>query len=125
MYIFETATLPSGFEFPVGYLELLQSGLPDIEPWWWLAPHKDSSIYWKETLGKQFPQRMLVPFAKDGGSDDVACFEGGSQGEQPKVLIIHSFCTPGWEHRGEFENFSEWLKHACAESASFRDDVQE
>ena len=126
-YLFEGDPLLMHFKFPKGYLDLVETGLPDVEPWWWLAPHKDSAIYWAATLREQFPSRILVPFAKHGGSDDVACFDGADLSGDPKVLRIHAFCAPGWEHRGETTSFSEWLKIAEVEAIDFKaeeDDAQ-
>ena len=116
-YLFEDYPLPNDFKFPQPYLDLMAKGLPDINPWWWLAPHKDSAVYWAYTLHKQFPSRTLTPFAKYGGSDDVACFDGSDPSGNPKVLYIHSFCSPGWEHRGEIASFTEWLQKTEIEAA--------
>lgn len=116
-YLFEDYPLPNDFKFPQPYLDLMAKGLPDINPWWWLAPHKDSAVYWAYTLHKQFPSRTLIPFAKYGGSDDVACFDGSDPSGNPKVLYIHSFCSPGWEHRVEIASFTEWLQKTEIEAA--------
>ena len=116
-YLFEDYPLPNDFKFPQLYLDLMAKGLPDINPWWWLAPHKDSAVYWADTLHKQFPSRTLIPFAKYGGSDDVACFDGSDPSGNPKVLYIHSFCSPGWEHRVEIASFTEWLQKTEIEAA--------
>ncbi len=124
-YLFEDYPPPSDFKFPQPYLDLLEKGLPGIEPWWWLAPHKDSAIYWADTLRKQFPSRTLVPFAKHGSSDDVACFDGSDTSGNPKVLYIHSFCSPGWEHRGEASSFAEWLQKTEIEAAEFKAEEDE
>lgn len=120
--MFEDHSLPSDFRFPQSYLDLLGGELPDIEPWWWLAPHRESATYWVETLRKQFPERVLVPFAKHGGSDDVACFDGSSISDDPRVLYIHAFCSPGWELRGDASNFAEWLRRTEIESAEFKEE---
>ena len=119
-YLFEDYALPNNFKFPQSYLDLVENGLPDIEPWWWLASHKDSAIYWADTLRKQFPSRTLVPFAKHSSSDDIACFDGSDTSNNPKVLYIHSFCSPGWEHRGEASSFAEWLQKTEIEAAEFK-----
>lgn len=121
-YLFEDNPHPSEFKFPQSYVDLMTTGFPDIEPWWWLTSHKDSFVYWDETLRKQFPSRSLVPFAKDGSSDDVACFDRSDSSKNPKILTIHSFCSPGWELRGEASSFSEWLKEKEIESVDFKTD---
>ncbi|RCS42323.1 SMI1/KNR4 family protein [Bremerella cremea] len=109
-YLFDDYPRFIGFRFPASYLQLVRDGLPDIEPWGWLAPYKRNSIFWADTLKEQFPNRELVPFAKDGGSDDVACFDGADTSGDPRVLYIHSFCSPGFESRGVAKNFTEWLE---------------
>jgi hypothetical protein len=119
-YLFEEDSLPTGFRFPESYLRLLKKPLPDIEPWWWLAPYKASSIFWLETLQEQFPYRTAIPFAKDNRSDDIACFDGTDTSGDPKVLFIHTFCSPGWEDRGTVDNFDEWLKTTTEESRQFK-----
>ncbi len=112
--------MKNSFKFPQSYLDLVSKGLPDIDPWWWLAPHKESAIYLADTLRKQFPLRILVPFAKHGGSDDVACFDGSDTSGDPKVFYIHSFCSPGWEYRGETNSFAEWLQLTELEAKEFK-----
>jgi hypothetical protein len=72
------------------------------------------------TLQEQFPYRTLVPFAKTGASDDVACFDGTDTSGDPKVLLIHTFCSPGWEDRGSVDNFDEWLKAVEEKSRQFK-----
>ncbi len=124
-YLFEDYSLPNDFTFSQSYLDLVAKELPDIAPWWWLAPNKDSSIYWADTLRTQFPLRTLIPFAKHGGSDDVACFDGADTSGNPKVLYIHSFCSPGWEHRGEASSFEEWLRKTETEAAEFKAEEDE
>lgn len=120
IYLFKDRLLLSDFKFPQPYLDLINNGLPDIDPWWWLALHKDSSQYWAETLQKQFPSRSLIPFAKDGGSDDVACFDGSDISGNPKVFVLHSFCSPGWEGRYEPSSFTDWFKKTESEALEFK-----
>lgn len=119
-YLFEKNSHVSKFKFPQSYLDLMTIGLPDIAPWWWLATHEDSLTYWEETLRNQFPSRSLIPFAKDGSSDDVACFDNSSSSKNPKILTIHAFCSPGWELRGEVRSFSEWLQKKEIEAVNFK-----
>jgi hypothetical protein len=116
----QSYALPRDFKFPQAYLDLIANGLPDIDPWWWLALYKDSEIFWTDTLREQFPSRRLVPFAKHGSFDDVACFDGFDTSNDPKILYIHAFCSPGWEHRGEASNFIEWLRKVKIEAAEFK-----
>jgi hypothetical protein len=111
-YLFHKIPLRNGFQFPQSYLnlaELAEEELPEIAPWWWLAPYEDSSLYWLNTLQQQFPSRHLIPFARHGGSDDVVCFDASEPATEPSVVCIHGFCSPGHELRGHADTFSEWL----------------
>lgn len=120
LYLFDDFERFAGFRFPDSYLDLVKAGLPDIEPWWWLALYKESSTFWADTLKEQFPYRELIPFAKDGGSDDVACFDGADSSGNPKVLYIHGFCSHGYEWRGEAKDFTEWLRQIEEVSKEFK-----
>jgi|GEM_PF-146416 len=124
-YLFEDNSLPQGFHFPESYLNLLKNELPDIEPWWWLAPYRESSVFWLKTLQEQFPYRTAIPFAKADASDDVVCFDGTDMSGNPKVLIIHTFCSSGWEDRGTIDSFDEWLKITMEESKQFKLEKEE
>ena len=125
IYLFEDYPLLGKFRFPRSYLELVSEELPEIDPWFWLAPFKDLSLFWANTLREQFPKRHLIPFAKDGGSDDVACFDGRDETGEPKVFLIHSFCDPGYEFRGETKDFATWLIQMEKLAAEFKADSQQ
>lgn len=103
---------PAGFAFPESFLRMIGGDLPDIEPWFWLIGWEGAVEAWVRILGTQFPQRTLVPFAKDGGTDDVFCFNGEVRDGRSPVLMIHSFCSPGWEYRGEWDDFDSWYRAA-------------
>ena len=60
-----------------------------------------------EDLEKRYPERNLIPFARRGDCDDVACFEVG-KGEQ--VYVIHDFASSGYEQRKIYENVWKWLE---------------
>ncbi|MDY7574619.1 hypothetical protein [Actimicrobium sp. CCI2.3] len=119
-YQMEDYSLPNVLKIPQSFLDLITTGLPDIEPWWWLVHHSEALIYWSETLRNHFPSRSLIPFAKDGGSDDIACFDGFDISKNPKVLVIHSFCSPGLELRDEADSFLEWLQKKEKEAIDFK-----
>ena len=105
------AVAPAGFTFPQAFKTLITSDpLPDLTPAYFLAEFDADAVGdWTRILAKQFPDRVLVPFAKDDASDDVYCFDGTDQSDDPIVQLIHSFTTPGWEYRGEWDNFESWL----------------
>ena len=42
-------------------------------------------------------------------STPLSCFEIGKPG---KVEVIHDFADPGWEQRGEYDDFWSWFEDA-------------
>lgn len=106
------AVCPPGFELPTKLLEIVGDELEDLEPWFFLGYVKQGAQRWKTILAEQFPERVLVPFAKHDSSDDVFCFDGTDLSVDPPVVIIHSFTTPGWEFRGQWKNFAAWWEEA-------------
>ena len=120
-YIFDK--LPVGFRFPEHYLLLITAAavLPDLNPWWFLAESRELADFWYRTLKVQYPDRSLVPIAKrDDWSDTLACFDGGDQSGDPKLHHIHAYTEPGWEQRGTWASFGEWLRQAEFDSAEYK-----
>jgi hypothetical protein len=121
-YLFSDRKLPNNFNFPESYLRATsveEENLPDISGWFWLTFDHELANFWFDTIKEQFPKRQLIPFAKDNDSDDVACFDASEQMKEPLVLIIHTFCDPGWEERGSYNNFLEWLDDFKAREISY------
>jgi hypothetical protein len=104
------AFAPAAFTFPDSYLSLIAVGeFPDVSPVFWLLRLESGVKHWTELLQKQYPGRVLVPFAKDRRTDDVYCFDGRDASGNAPVLMIHSFADPGWEYRGEWFHFDSWF----------------
>lgn len=102
---------PKWFAYPCHFVRAVELNILDLAPWQllegkWLRVRLGG-------LAERYPDRQLVPFFRDAGSDDIACWEMG-KGE--RVQIVHDFASPGWECAGEFENFLGWYR-ATAEIA--------
>lgn len=120
IYLFHRDNLPDGFKFPRMFLDLIEKdALPDLAPWKFLCTSQRDADGWMLALQSLYPSRKLVPFALWVGSDDVACFDGASHSDEPVVLYIHAYASPGWEDRGQEPNFAEWLNRAEIQSAKF------
>lgn len=105
---------PRGFVTPPRFDEILHMvDPPDIDPWWWVFEFHDSLKFWSQTIKEQYPSRPpLVPFAKHGGSDDVFCFDGTDTTGNPRVYIVHTFASAGWEDRGYWDDFDAFMEEA-------------
>ena len=104
------ALAPPSFTFPSSYTTLISlAELPAVSPIFWLLQLDKGVENWTEILREQYPERVLVPFAKDRRTDDVFCFDGNDHSGNPAVILIHSFTDPGWEYQGEWLHFDSWL----------------
>jgi len=88
--------------------------LPDVTPVFWLLELEEGVANWARMLEEQYPERVLVPFAKDRRTDDLFCFEGNDLTGNPAVILIHSFADPGWEYRGAWSHFDSWYRGLLA-----------
>jgi hypothetical protein len=121
-YVFEESLLPTGFRFPIGYLNIMKGPeLPCLTPWWFIGKRTQTARFWLATLQEQYPLRLLIPFAKrDDWSDTLAAFDGADHSGNPAVFHIHAFTPPGWEERGTWRSFEEWLDQARQDAAEFK-----
>ncbi|MCF0123214.1 MAG: hypothetical protein HUJ67_03780 [Ruminiclostridium sp.] len=116
MELFNISTVFSGFEYPYQLKKVADLNLVDFD-YWFIMDAKLAEAY-THGMRDRFPARHLAPFAKRCDCDDVACLEM----EKPrKVEIIHDFCTPGWEQRGEYDSFWDWFMEAIEEMISETD----
>lgn len=104
--IMDKDKVPCWVVYPNQYLELIKSGNDVFLPWYLL--NKEYLIIRNAGLIKRYPHRELFVCARDDDSDDIACWEKNKPG---KVLIIHDYASPGWEHRMEFDSFNDWNEH--------------
>ena len=98
------------FSYPKSFLKVNELNLVDYD--YWYLMNKDQILTRREGLLKRFSKRNLVPFARRGDNDDIACFEIG-HGE--RVFIVHDYADEGWERRQEFETFWNWFISAINE----------
>lgn len=118
-YFLNADNLPEGFIYPNTYSNLVLTKDIRIEPWHFYYSEKTLKFHYNG-LKERYPDRTLVPFARRGDNDDVACFDGTDISGDPRVIIIHDWASPGWENRGEFKNFLEWLECAKQESEEWK-----
>src|SRR3990167_5208695 len=105
--------LPKEFIYPITYIKFVSGELPDLEPWHFFYTQLEFRF---NGLRQRYPEHKLVPFARRGDNDDVACFEAAETFHDPKVIIIHDWASPGWENRGKFDDFLAWVEFAKQES---------
>lgn len=113
-HLLPESELPPGFTYPPTFVRVVELGLLDLEPWQILTG--ELLMTRAGGLRARMPNRALVPFARRGDNDDVACWEAG-HGEQ--VRVIHDFTTPDRADRETFTDFNAWLRQAIEDLIEF------
>jgi len=106
--------LPKGFNYPRQFNHILELGLTELQPWYLLGGKPLRAAM--AGLAQRYPDRRLIPFARRQDNDDIACWQDGSNEE---VFIIHDFASSGWEQRGRFTCFYDWLRRAIEDLIEF------
>lgn len=114
LQLLDSSELPKGFSYPEAFLKVVRLNLIDFEPWYIMT----SIDVQQRIRGMQvrYPQRILIPFARRGDNDDVACFELG-KGEE--IQIIHDFASVGYEQRKTYKTFWGWFREALEDMIQF------
>lgn len=110
MELFNIKEIYRDFQYPASFVKAVELNLLDFEFWYFMT--NEQVLTRINGLMKRYPNRKLVPFARRDDSDDIACFEVG---KEPKVQIIHDFASEGYEQRGEYEGFWDWMRVAVDE----------
>ncbi|MBR4400700.1 MAG: hypothetical protein IKT09_03295 [Synergistes sp.] len=110
MELFNINSIYPDFNYPYQLKKVAELDLLDFDYWFIMDPKLAES--YTHGIKNRFPARNLIPFAKRADCDDVACFELEKPG---KIEIIHDFCNPGWEQRGEYDSFWDWFMEAIEE----------
>jgi hypothetical protein len=112
-YLIPEGLRPDWLIYPAKLVEMFESGRVKLVPW-----HLDKAdvsrgahVRLKSRLG-----RDLVPFAHRQDREDWACFE---KGKGHAVMVIHDNTDPGYEDEGSFPTFTDWLRAAEEEAASW------
>jgi hypothetical protein len=112
-YFVAKANLPDWFEYPPGFVILVEQGLVNFRPWQLVNSEFALKSYsWlRDRYGRE-----LFPIGHRRGSDDVVCLEKGC-GE--RVKIINGYSSSGHENIGEFDSFWSWFRYAIDDMIDF------
>ncbi len=110
MELFNVKDIYLDFQYPSSFIKVVELGLIDFEFWYLMS--KEQVTVRINGLIKRYPNRQLIPFARRDDNDDIACFEVG---KDYRVQIIHDFASEGYEQRGEYNSFWDWIKAAIDE----------
>lgn len=117
-FFLPSKALPNDFKYPLSYVGYVSGEFPDFDPWDFFHCYLEFRY---QGLKERYPERTLVPFARRGDNDDVACFDASIPSDNPSVIIIHDFASPGWENHGTCKDFLEWLDLAKREAEEWNE----
>lgn len=108
-YFLPQEMLPTGFRYPDSYKAFSEQRTPLVGPvnedWCVLSEGEVETML--NYARKLSPQRQLVPFMRRNGEDGVACFDGATPSDDPKVYVFNYSVDVGCGPT--HKTFSEWL----------------
>src|SRR5437870_953774 len=100
-----------GFRLPPAYFHVQELGLTNLKPWYFIESSAIRANY--SQINERFAERHVLPFARRGDCDDVACFvleeDARSRSE---VVVIHDYAAKGMEVVNRMPNFWDWFRSA-------------
>ena len=106
-----------GIEAPSPLIARFETGGRELGPWWLLAER--SAVANRESLAKQFPGRDILPFARRGDRDAVACLVvRDPRLTRGSVVVIHDGAMPGVEIEETFDSLAEWFSAATSPASA-------
>lgn len=61
----------------------------------------------------------IVPFARRGDCDDIACFL--VRPERVEILLVHGWTTDGYDVIAKYKTFEDWIEAARGNVADLRE----
>lgn len=102
------------FEYPEAIERLVALQLVNYDYWYLMK--KEQAVEILSQIRKQCSHKKLIPFARRGDNDDVACFELG-KGE--KVVILRQSEFLGYRPYKIFESVWDWFRDAIETMIAF------
>ena len=76
---------------------------------WWCLDDEGTAERGYDQLKERYPQRHVLPFARDIGSDDIACFVLSDPESNAPIVVIHDYAPPQIAVRERYDSFEEWV----------------
>lgn len=95
------------FEYPEAIERLVALQLVNYDFWYLMK--KDQALKLRDQLVEQCRHKKLVPFARRGDNEDIACFEIG-KGE--RVVILRQSEFLGYRPYKVFDTVWDWFREA-------------
>lgn len=112
IWVFPLEQLPPGFRYPQAFVALCQDPKSlESSSWWLLGQEPEFAQFCLKLVRAKGGSKVLIPFAKDDESGDLACFDGADTTGSPRVYFDtgeESYAGIDWNSRYS-QSFAEWL----------------
>ena len=103
------ATLEAHGLTPPDWARLLSADdAPNIGNWRFFSRESSAKAAYRQ-INERYPSRQVLAFARDRGSDDIACFVLSDATSNAPIVAIHDYAAPGTEVEERFDSFEEWI----------------
>lgn len=113
-YFYDKSSLPVDFVYPQEYVRFVEGDTSGLSPWWLTGNSPEFAELCFNVINEKLDgEKILVPFAKDDDSGDIACFDGDDASGNPKIYFDtgqESMTSIDWEKRYYLSDFVEWLR---------------
>lgn len=97
------------------FSQWLATGEQDFGGWFLLDER--GAFANRTELGRLYPGRKILPFARRGDRDDVACLVlNDLKHPRGTILLIHDGAMPGYEVEGVIASLTQWFEQAQEEA---------
>jgi len=105
--ILETGNLEFIFDYPEALERLVALKLINFDLWYLMS--KEQSMVILRQMKMNCNRKDLIPFARRGDNEDVACFEIGNN---EKVVVLRNCEHLGYRPRQVFDSVWDWFRDA-------------
>jgi hypothetical protein len=97
--------LPVGFHYPPELRRIVDRGVLTFGTWTLLTNH---ALRWRHRdLALRRPHRTLIPFAHNGDTDELACFDTVTG----RIILLHHYDSPDTPDHTTLATLYAWLHH--------------
>ena len=112
--ILETGNLEFIFDYPEALERLVALKLINFDLWYLMS--KEQSIVILKQLKMNCNRKDLIPFARRGDNEDIACYEIQNN---EKVVVLKNCEYLGYRPRQVFDSVWDWFRDAIEVMIAF------
>lgn len=109
---YSSEKIGTNFKWPKIFCDFVKDAA-EIDAWWFIGFRGEYADLCFEVINDKVDEGVvLVPFAKCGNTDSIACFDGMDVSGDPKIFFYdneETLSNVDWNARYKLSGFEEWL----------------